>query len=96
MTTTTAFLSDTSAMARVSKKDFNEIVYKKIVFKKNFSKDFDFLSENGDLFSDYRLDSLDVMELIMEFEDIYGIHIDDRRIKGIYTPQDLWNLINTE
>lgn len=83
-------------MEKVSRKDFNEIVYKKIVNKRGLPKDFDFLSENGDLFMDYRLDSLDVMELIMEFEDIYGIRVDNRRIVGIYTPQDLWNLINAE
>ena len=93
---TTGFLFNIRIMEKVSRKDFNEIVYKKIVNKRGLSKDFDFLSENGDLFMDYRLDSLDVMELIMEFEDIYGIRVDNRRIVGIHTPQDLWNLINAE
>lgn len=86
-------LYDAGGMERITEKSFNEIIWKKTIAKAHLPKDYDFLENNGNLYEEYALDSLDVMELIMEFEDIYNIRIDDRLIKGIYTVRDLWNLI---
>ena len=57
---------------------------------------YDFVKENGLLFEDYALDSLDVMELILEFEDIYHIKVDDRKIKNVKNVENLLSLLGVE
>ncbi len=80
-------------MAAITKEDFNNVVGRKVRERMEVPDKYDFIEENGNLFNDYWLDSLDVMEIILEFESIYRIKIDDRKIQGLKTAQDLWAII---
>ena len=80
-------------MATITKEDFNNVVGRKVRERMEVPDKYDFIEENGNLYNDYWLDSLDVMEIILEFESIYRIKIDDRKIQGLKTAQDLWAII---
>jgi acyl carrier protein len=80
-------------MATITKEDFNNVVGRKVRERMEVPDKYDFIEQNGSLFNDYCLDSLDVMEIILEFESIYRIKIDDRKIQGLKTAQDLWAII---
>ncbi len=47
------------------------------------------INENTDLFSDLALDSLDKVELIMEFESTFGVTIADDDAEKIRTVADI-------
>ena len=81
-------------MRKISKKEFNEILLKKVNNRIIDTKNLD-VEDNMDvrLYEGFGLDSLDVMEIILEIEDLYGIKVDNRLICGIYTPRDLWGVI---
>jgi acyl carrier protein len=43
---------------------------------------------------DLGLDSLDVMTLAMEMEEVFGIEIPDEDVEGIKTVQDVFNYLH--
>lgn len=47
-----------------------------------------------DIIKDVGLDSLEVMELVMNIEDRYNIHISDKEQKEIHTAEDIVMLIS--
>lgn len=83
-------------MGKISRNEFNDIVRRKVEERMEVPSGYDFAKENGLLFEDYTLDSLDVMELILEFEDIYHIKVDDRKIKNIKNVENLLSLLGVE
>lgn len=83
-------------MGKISRNEFNDIVRRKVEERMEVPSDYDFAKENGLLFEDYALDSLDVMELILEFEDIYHIKVDDRKIKNVKNVENLLSLLGVE
>ena len=83
-------------MGKISRNEFNDIVRRKVEERMEVPSGYDFTKENGLLFEDYALDSLDVMELILEFEDIYHIKVDDRKIKNVKNVENLLSLLGVE
>ena len=51
------------------------------------------ISEDSQLIADIGLNSLDVVNLVCEFEDRFDIEIPDRALKDLHTIGDLMNLI---
>lgn len=74
----------------VTEKDFNEIVANKVRERMDAPMGFDFLQHDGLLYEDYALDSLDVMELVLEFESIYRIRFNDKDLGKLRRPSDIW------
>lgn len=46
--------------------------------------------------ADLGADSLDILQLLMTFEDEYGIHIPDEELAGFETVGDIVNYLNTQ
>lgn len=46
--------------------------------------------------NDLGLDSLDVVEIVMAFEDEFGVEIDDEQAEKIFTPNDAVELLKTK
>lgn len=53
------------------------------------------INENDNLMNDIGLDSLDVVELIMDNEKHFNVVIPDNTIEGIKTVGDYFNVIKT-
>ena len=83
-------------MGKITRNEFNDVVRRKVKERMEVPSGYDFAKENGLLFEDYALDSLDVMELILEFEDIYHIKVDDRKIKNIKNVENLLSVLGVE
>lgn len=82
-------------MGKVDKDGLNNILCAKIKCKMTIPEGINVIDVGGRLNSDFNLDSLDVMEIIMEAEGIYGIKVDNKKIGGLVTVSDLWNLISS-
>ena len=95
MTTTTGFHSDTRFMEKVSRDSFNDILVRKVSEKMKVPRGFDMISAGGRLYEDYALDSLDVMEVIMEAEAVFGIKVPNEKIFGIREVIQLWDLVSS-
>lgn len=54
------------------------------------------ITEDKDVKVDLGADSLDVVEMIMAFEDEFGISVDDEEGAGIKTVGDIINLIESK
>lgn len=48
--------------------------------------------EDGAKLKDLCIDSLDVMEIIMECERIFGVTIPDDKLMNIYAKEDIYNV----
>lgn len=83
-------------MSKITRGEFNDVVKKKVEERMEVPSGYDFLREDGLLFDDYSLDSLDVMELILEFEDIYHIKVENSKIHNIRSAKDLFALVNED
>ena len=49
----------------------------------------------SDLINDLELESLDLVNLISEFENRYNITVDDKDIKNLHTVSDIIDYINS-
>ena len=52
------------------------------------------INENTNLAKDLEIDSLDLVDLINEFETRYNIVIEDKDIKNLQTVKDIYNYLN--
>ena len=52
------------------------------------------INENTNLAKDLEVDSLDLVDLINEFETRYNIVIEDKDIKNLKTIKDIYNYLN--
>ena len=52
------------------------------------------INENTNLAKDLEVDSLDLVDLINEFETRYNIVIEDKDIKNLQTVKDIYNYLN--
>lgn len=52
------------------------------------------INENTNLAKDLEVDSLDLVDLINEFETSYNIVIEDKDIKNLQTVKDIYNYLN--
>lgn len=52
------------------------------------------INENTNLAKDLEVDSLDLVDLINEFETRYNIVIEDKDIKNLQTVKDIFNYLN--
>lgn len=78
-----------------SKDDFNRIVGRKIREKNDdLPEGYDVLSTGGHLYYIFGLDSLDVMEIVLEIEETFGIKVDNKKLTNIKTVTDLWYAVN--
>lgn len=84
-------------MAQVSYEVFADTVFNKVCEMKRIKRsDFDGMDDRETrLHEDLGLSSLDVMEIIIELEEIYGIKVDNANICNIYTLSDLWSVISS-
>ena len=80
-------LRGTFAMER---KDIDEIILQKVRRRKVS------LSEDKDLREELGLDSLDVMEIIIECEGKMGRRVANRKIHNIYKVSDIYRLIEED
>ena len=80
---------------KISKDDFNRIVGRKIREKNDdLPEGYDVLSTGGHLYYIFALDSLDVMEIVLEIEETFGIKVDNKKLSNIKTVTDLWSAVN--
>ena len=63
------------------------------IVSKQLGADFDEIDENTNIMDDLGADSLDTVELIMEFEKAFGISIPDDKAEKIATVGDAINYI---
>jgi acyl carrier protein len=49
--------------------------------------------ENNSNILDYGIDSLGVINMVMELENIFGVHFEDEEIVSFRTPEDLEKII---
>jgi acyl carrier protein len=68
----------------------NEIIN---ILANKFNINKDIITENSKLFEDLKLDSLDAVEMIIEFEEKYNIELLDEESESIETIKDLHNLL---
>jgi acyl carrier protein len=59
-------------------------------------EDKDDINEDTDIFKDLTLDSMDIKELILEFEEAFDIDIDDIDIINVSTVGEIIEYINNE
>lgn len=68
----------------------NEVIN---ILANKFNINKDNITENSRLFEDLKLDSLDAVEMIIEFEEKYNIELLDEESESIETIKDLHNLL---
>ncbi len=69
-------------------------VVKKILLEVKEDLDESKLCLDADLKTDLGFNSLELMELVGEVEDVYDIEIPERKIRDIVTINDVVNLLN--
>ena len=60
----------------------------KVIIADKLNVDENEVTENAEFTKDLGADSLDTVELIMEFEKVFGINIPDDKAEGITTVKD--------
>lgn len=68
----------------------NKILLDKVQRRRD--ADMAFIESHCSLLDDFRLDSLDVMEVIMECEGELGKRIPDNKLQGLSTKEDIYKL----
>lgn len=68
----------------------NKILLDKV--QSRMDADMAFIESRSSLLEDFHLDSLDVMEVIMECEGEFGKRIPDSKLRGISTREDIYKL----
>lgn len=61
----------------------------KAIIEQSFGKDTSALNENTDILNDLRLDSLDIVELVMAVEEEWGLSVPDDDIVKLKTLGDV-------
>lgn len=61
----------------------------KAIIEQSFGKDTSALNENTDILNDLRLDSLDIVELVMAVEEEWGLSVPDDDIVTLKTLGDV-------
>lgn len=52
------------------------------------------INKDTNLLTDLEIDSLDLMELVVNFEEIYGVEIPDKDLKTLQTVGDVVNYLS--
>lgn len=68
----------------------------KEIIKENFGKDVSSLNENTDILNELKLDSLDIVDLVMSVEEEWGITVDDSDIESLRTLGDVVKYIESK
>ena len=68
----------------------NKILLDKV--QSRMDADMAFIESHFSLIEDFHLDSLDVMEVIMECEGEFGKRIQDSKLRNISTREDIYKL----
>ena len=68
----------------------NKILLDKV--QSRMDADMSFIESHSSLLEDFHLDSLDVMEVIMECEGEFRKRIPDSKLRGISTREDIYKL----
>ncbi len=55
--------------------------------------DIDEITEDADLIDDLDADSLDLVDLVMAFEDEFGVSIPDEKLEKIRTVRDIFKIL---
>lgn len=71
----------------------DKILKVKTIISEQLDANIDDLSYDTFLVDDLEADSLDIVELIMTFEDEFGIKIEEDRLEDIQTIEDIMNVI---
>lgn len=73
-------------------------MYEKIVaiLAKQLQLDPSKISEDTDIVEDLGADSLDIVEVLMELEQTFGVSIPDEEIIKFRTPKDIQNYIEAQ
>lgn len=66
---------------------------KKIIAKR-FKLKVEDIKPTDELINDYNADSIEQIEIIMDFEDKYGINIPDEDVEKLKTVQDCFDYVN--
>jgi len=54
------------------------------------------LKPDSNLIQHLKVDSVDLVEIVLDIEEQFGIRIEDHRIKTLQTPQDIVDLIKSK
>jgi acyl carrier protein len=75
-----------------------EDISKKVkeIIAQQLSKDLDSINDQSHFVDDLGADSLDVVEMVMAFEEAFGLEIPDEDAEKIQTVQDVINYIKTK
>ncbi len=72
----------------------DELEVRKVVAKQ-FGMSVDQVSNESSFIKDLGGDSLDTVELVLEFEDHFGIEVPEEVAENIFTVQDVINFLKT-
>jgi acyl carrier protein len=75
------------------KEAVNEVVYN-VLRKHNITKEM--IIPNAHVVNDLKADSLDIIEMMLGFEDLFNINIEEERIQEIKSIQDIYDFIYNE
>lgn len=67
----------------------------KEIIKNTFGRDVSTLNENTDILKDLKLDSLDIVDLVMAVEEEWGLVVDDSDIEKLRTLGDVVKYIES-
>ncbi|MBQ6361855.1 MAG: acyl carrier protein [Lachnospiraceae bacterium] len=65
------------------------------ILKQYTEVDKDCITEEANLQNDLGLNSLDVINIIVDFEDAYNISIPDEEVRNMLTVKDIMNYLST-
>lgn len=82
-------------MAHLRKGDIMVLDKIKEIIKNTFGRDVSTLNENTDILKDLKLDSLDIVDLVMAVEEEWGLVVDDSDIEKLRTLGDVVKYIES-